>query len=151
MVDNRPHTQRVERKDAIAARCAAVMIGLVVIFQFAIVLGAPWGEYTQGGSHHGELDTAGRALAGFSLLLLGVMACALLARVGDGPMKSAPARLVTALGWVTVVYLGLAVVMNLASRSPGERIAWAPYSAVMFIIALLAMIRSRRAGEMARG
>ena len=128
----------------LAARIAAALIGLVVVFQFAIVLGAPWGEYTQGGSTSGTLPVAGRVLAAGSLVLLIVMAFALLARVGDGPMKSAPSRLVTVLSWFTVGYFGLAIALNLASQSSGERLLWAPVAAATFVCALIGMIRSRR-------
>lgn len=83
-------------------------------------------------------------LRGVSLVLLATMSLVLLARVRAGPLKSAVPRLLAVLGWITVVYLGLAIVLNLATPSSGERMVWAPLSAVMFILALIAMVRSRR-------
>lgn len=129
---------------SVAARLAAALIGLVCIFQLAIILGAPWGEYTQGGGNIGALPAAGRVFAGVSFLLLVAMALILLARAGMGPWKSAAPRLLAVLGWGTVVYLGLAIALNLATPSSHERMLWAPVSVVMFVLALVAMIRSRR-------
>ncbi|MDP2288205.1 MAG: hypothetical protein Q8M73_06530 [Actinomycetota bacterium] len=132
---------------SVPARIAAAMIGLVCVFQLAIVLGAPWGEFTQGGANEGSLPAAGRAIAGVSLVLLAAMSLVLLARVGAGPLRSAAPRLLAVLGWVTVVYFGLGIVLNLATPSTGERMVWAPLTAVIFILALIAMIRSRRPAQ----
>jgi hypothetical protein len=65
----------------LAARAAAGVILGVAVFQVALVLGAPWGVYTQGGGTEGALDTAGRVLAAVSCAILLVMAAAILARV----------------------------------------------------------------------
>jgi hypothetical protein len=68
------------------------MLG-VVVFQAALVLGAPWGEYTQGGQVEEVLDASGRVLAAVSCAILLVMAAAMLARVREGPLKGAPPTL----------------------------------------------------------
>ncbi len=94
----------------LAARAAAVVMLGVAAFQVALVFGAPWGVYTQGGGTEGALDTAGRVLAALSCAILLLMAAAILARVREGPLKNAPGRLVTALSWFTTIYSALAVV-----------------------------------------
>ena len=107
----------------LAARAAAVGMVVVAAFQVALVFGAPWGAYTQGGETEGALDTSGRVLAAISCAILLVMAAAILARVGEGPLKGAPGKLVTALAWFTTIYAAVTVVLNLATRSSSER-AW---------------------------
>jgi hypothetical protein len=130
----------------LAARAAAaVMLGIAAL-QVALVLGAPWGAYTQGGETEGALDTSGRVLAAVSCVILLVMAAAILARVGEGPLESAPQRLVTALAWFTTVYSALAVVLNLVTQSSSERAVFAPISILLFVLVVTAMIGSRRAG-----
>ena len=64
----------------LAARAAALAMVGVAAFQLALVFGAPWGVYTQGGGTDGALDASGRGLAGVSCVILLVMAAAILAR-----------------------------------------------------------------------
>ena len=105
----------------LAARAAAVVMVGIAAFQVALVFGAPWGAYTQGGETKGALDTSGRVFAAASCAILLVMAAAILARVREGPLKNAPRRLVTALSWFTTIYSALAVVLNLATQLVGAR------------------------------
>lgn len=117
------------------------MVG-VAAFQVALVVGAPWGAYTQGGRTPGALDMSGRVLAAVSCAILLVMAAAILARVRDGPLKSAPRRLVTTLAWFATIYAGLSVVLNIATQSSSERNVFAP-TAILFGLVLTTMIGSR--------
>lgn len=130
----------IVRRCAMAAAC---LLGLVAVFQVALVLGAPWGEYTQGGVNPGSLPTGGRVLAAASAVLLLVMAAAVLARVRIGPLRSAPRRLVAVLAWFTAVYGVLGVLLNLATPSARERLVWAPVTAVIAVLVLVAVIGSR--------
>src|SRR6476660_7653127 len=76
----------------LAARASAVVMVGIAAFQVALVFGAPWGAYTQGGETEGALDTSGRVLAAVSCAILLVMAAAILAQVHDGPLKNALGR-----------------------------------------------------------
>jgi hypothetical protein len=119
------------------------MVGIAA-FQVALVFGAPWGAYTQGGRTDGALDTPGRALAAVSCAILLVLAAAILARVREGPFKNAPGRLVTALSWFTTIYAALAVVLNLATQSSSERAVFGPTAIVLFALVVTTMVASRR-------
>jgi hypothetical protein len=127
-----------------ARAAAAVMLG-VAAFQVALFLGAPWGAYTQGGETEGALDASGRVVAAVSCAILLVMAAAILARAGEGPLENAPKRLVTALAWFTTIYSGLAVVLNLVTQSSSERAVFAPIAILLFVLVVTAMVGSRRA------
>ena len=129
----------------LAARAAAIVMVGVAVFQVALVLGAPWGAYTQGGEAEGALDTSGRALAAVSCVILLVMAAAILARVLERPMKGAPRRLVAALAWFTTIYTGVAVVLNLATQSSSERAVFAPTAILLFVLVVTVMVGSRHA------
>ena len=76
----------------VAAWLAAAIFLVVAAFQAALVFGAPWGEYTQGGGMSGELAFPGRLFAAVSCVLSIVMAGAILARAGEGPLRRLPAR-----------------------------------------------------------
>jgi hypothetical protein len=126
------------------ARAAAVVMVGVAAFQIALVLGAPWGAYTQGGETEGALDTSGRVVAVVSCAILLVMATAILARVHEGPLKNAPGRLVTVLAWFTTIYAGLAVVLNLATESASERAVFGPTTILLLVLVVTTMVGSRR-------
>jgi hypothetical protein len=129
----------------LAARAAAVLLVGIAAFQVALVFGAPWGAYTQGGETEGALETSGRVLAAVSCVPLLVMAAAILARVGKGPLKNAPGRLVTALAWFTTIYSAVAVVLNLATETSSERAVFAPTAILLFVLVVITMVGSRRA------
>lgn len=126
-----------------AANAVAGLLGLVVLYQWAIVLGAPWGEFTQGGGTVGRLSTTGRLVAAASSLLLLAMASAISARTGQGPIRSMAPRTITVLAWLTTVYSGLSVLLNLATPSVKERAVWAPISTVIFLLVVTTMLLAR--------
>ena len=131
----------------LAARAAAVVLLGIAVFQVALVLGAPWGAYTQGGETEGALGTSGRVLAAVSCALLLVMAAAILARVREGPLANAPGRLVTALAWLTTIYSALAVVLNLATQSSSERAVFGPIAILLLLLVVTTMVGSSRASD----
>jgi hypothetical protein len=130
-------------RHVIAARAAAVLMADVAVFQVALVFGAPWGAYTQGGGTDGALGSPGRVLAAVSCVILLVMGAAILARVGEGPLKSAPGRVVTVLAWFTTIYAALAVVLNLMTSSTSERAVFAPTSTLIFVLVVAALVGRR--------
>jgi len=129
----------------LAARAAAAVMVGIASFQVALIFGAPWGAYTQGGGTEGALDTSGRAFAAVSCAILLVMAAAILARVREGPLKNAPERLATALAWFTTVYSTLAVFLNVATQSSSERAVFAPTAVLLFGLVVTTMVGSRPA------
>lgn len=128
----------------LAARFAAGICLLTAAFHAALVVGAPWGEYTQGGRMEGSLDTTGRVLAAISCIILIVMAFSILARAGEGPFRRLRARAVTALAGFTTIYAVIAVILNLITRSTPERNLWAPVSVVLLLLVAYVMVRTRR-------
>lgn len=119
------------------------MVGIAA-FQVALVFGAPWGAYTQGGGTEGALETSGRVFAAVSCAILLVMAAAILARVREGPLGNAPQRVVTVLSWFTTAYSAFAVVLNLATQSSSERAVFAPLAILLFVLVVVTMVGSRR-------
>jgi hypothetical protein len=72
------------------------------------------------------------------------MAGAILARAGAGPLRRLPARVVTVLAWVAMVYTVVAVVLNIITRSTAERALWAPVSIVLLLLVFTVMVATRR-------
>ena len=127
----------------LAARAAAVVMVGIAAFQVALVFGAPWGVYTQGGETEGALDASGRVLAAVSCALL-VMATAILARVRQGSAQERSRETRDRLAWFTTIYAALAVVLNLATQSSSERAVFAPTAILLFVLVVTTMIGSRR-------
>ena len=92
---------------AIAAFAFASFAAVVVLFQLALVAGAPWGSLTQGGAHPGRLPARSRAVAGASAVLVTAFAIAVLARAGAAfpALRSASHVAV----WVVVAFSTLTV------------------------------------------
>ena len=66
----------------IAALIFSALCLIVIVFQFALVLGAPWGEYTMGGELKGALPPRRRAAAGVQIVILILFALVALTRAG---------------------------------------------------------------------
>lgn len=125
------------------ARAAAAILIAIVVFQLALVAGAPWGAFTQGGQTAGTLPLTGRVAALVSAVILVVMALALLARADLGPWRNGRPRLMRVLAWLATAYAFLAVALNLATRSAHERAVFGPLSIVLLVLILTLMITTR--------
>lgn len=127
-----------------AAWAAALLFCVIAGFHAALVLGAPWGEYTQGGGTTGTLAPSGRIVAAASCVLSIAMAGAILSRVGQGPLGRRPARVTSVLAWFTTVYAVIGVVLNLITRSTAERALWAPVSILLLGLVAFVMVTTHR-------
>ncbi len=96
----------------------------VCIFQLALILGAPWGEFTLGGKWRGVLPPRTRWIPLLSVLIMVGMAAIILAASG----LAWPAFQVQAqsLIWWVVGYCALGCVANAITPSPRERRIWLP-------------------------
>ncbi len=112
----------------------ALVTALVVAFQVALALGAPWGRYAMGGAFPGRMPTPlriaalaqGIALAALAMIVLAAAGLADVALVDEWP----------GLIWVPVAVSAVAVVLNASTRSQGERRIWLPVATLLLICAL---------------
>lgn len=121
---------------AALAMAYALCCAGVVLFQLALVCGAPWGHLTQGGQVSGALPLKGRALAVLSAVLLVAMGYAMLSAVGQGAWPRWT-------GWAAVSVSALSSVANWATPSRPERRLWGPITTAMLALAFGAMLSSR--------
>ena len=127
----------------LAARMFAVIMFSVVIFQIALVLGAPLGEFTQGGFDTGTLETQGRIVAVISAVALAVMGLIMLALVGEGPLQNRSPHLIRRFAIAATAYSGFGVLMNLASQSEYERLIWTPITTLGFVCGVIAIRKTK--------
>ena len=119
---------------AAAAIAFAATTALVVAFQAALALGAPWGAYAMGGAIRGRIPPPLRVAAVVQgLLLIGVALIVLAdaALVSVGLVNEWPW-----LAWIPVAVSAIAVVLNGSTRSRGERRIWLPVSLVLLVSSL---------------
>jgi hypothetical protein len=112
---------------------AAVVAGgcaVVVAFEVALTLGAPFGAAALGGADTGRLSNELRVVTAAAAVLW--TASALLA-LGRGGYRAAPLpRAVSWWGtWALVCLLGVGALMNFASSSSWERFGWGPFTLAM--------------------
>lgn len=112
----------------------AVICGCVIVFQFCLISGAPWGRLTQGGTNPGALPVSGRVAAVVSAVLLTLMAGSILSAAGlwlHWPHW---------MGWVALGIQTVSTILNWITPSRPERLLWAPVTTAMFAMALLVLL-----------
>ena len=117
---------------------AAVAYGLICLvlcgFQAALVAGAPWGAYTQGGRVIGPLDARGRLMAFLSIPVLLFMGAAIVSAGSAGPFGWPRWT-----GWLALGFTVLTTVANWATPSGPERRLWGPVTLIMLACAVAAL------------
>ena len=120
---------------SVAAQIFALLIFVVVLFQLALMLGAPWGNVAMGGRFPGKFPPAMRIAVLIQGLVLGIIGFIVLIR---GQVLSSNLYEITEIAiWVVVALMGLSLVMNLVTPSRWERIIWAPVVAVLFTCSVI--------------
>lgn len=117
-----------------AAKVFAVVAALVVIFQFALMLGAPWGEFTMGGGTKGALSSPLRLAAGLQAFLITGCIAVVLAQAGILRVK--PGRVLNGMSWSVTALFAVSLVLNLITPSAQERALWFPVTLILFLAAL---------------
>jgi len=111
-----------------AALFCVLMAGLIV-FQAALIAGAPLGHFAWGGQDR-VLPIRKRLGSATSIGLYLIFAVLVLQRAGLADVIPWPG-VVTVLTWVLAGYFLLGIVLNAASRSRPERWTMAPLCAVL--------------------
>ena len=119
---------------AVAAIVFALATAIVIAFQVALALGAPWGRYAMGGAYPGQFPPRLRVGAVIQAGLLAVLALIVLGDAGLVlPELSADYPW---LIWVAVAFSAVSVVLNAITRSAVERRIWLPFAIVMLVSSL---------------
>lgn len=101
----------------------------VALFQLALALGMPWGEWAWGGAYAGALPNTMRWASGASAILVCTFAAIVLIRAGV--VASAWQPLARKLIWGVVAYCAVGVVANALTPSSLERMLWLPVTLVL--------------------
>ena len=123
---------------ALAAWTDVAATAVVVVFQLALALGAPWGDRAMGGRWPGTLPAAARVGAVVQAVALSLLAVVVLDAagiLGVGWTAAWPW-----LAWVPVAVSAISVVMNAATRSPAERRTWLPVALLMLVTSVMVAV-----------
>jgi hypothetical protein len=119
-----------------AGRGAAVLCAGFAVFQAALVLGAPLGAMSWGGSSP-VLSAPMRAASAAAAVYLLLASAAMLVRSGDWGRRLPPAP----FRWFSLLLalqLALNTLGNLVSKTPAERLGMGGASAIGFVLCLIA-------------
>lgn len=107
---------------------------IVVAFQLALTLGAPWGQLTLGGKYTSVLPNHMRLVCLLTMVIFLAFVILVLARAG----WILPALFATSnmLIWVVVVYCFVGVIANALTPSRYERMLWLPATTALFASSL---------------
>ena len=103
---------------------------IVAIFQVALALGAPLGEWAFGGQNQGRLPVRLRVTSAVSVGVYALIALHYL-------MPWYSQEVVSVVNWVLVGFNSMSFVMNTITRSKKERTVWAPIALVLLVTSLV--------------
>jgi hypothetical protein len=117
----------------LAGKVFVALQGVVIAFQLALALGAPWGEAAMGGTYPGAYPAEMRIAALVQAAILAGAAYIVALHAGLMRRWRPVARWPI---WMIVVLLAPGVVLNLITPSALERLIWAPVATVLFLAGL---------------
>ncbi len=103
----------------------------IIIFQTAVTLGAPLGEYTMGGKFHGSIPKKYRFLPIIQIIILSIFGITVYLKSFETIISS---EYYADEGiWVLVVFFSIGTLVNLLSKSKKERLVMGPVNILMLI------------------
>jgi len=121
--------------ETISSGFLVVMTLVVAIFQIALALGAPLGEYAYGGARVGKLPLGFRINSVVAVLAMLAISGHYLAQLGVFEPFLDPAGN-SVVNWVLVAFFVLSALANNATRSKKERMVWGIPTILMFLASL---------------
>ena len=125
--------------DAFAAGFLVFAYVATALFQIAIVLGAPLGEYAYGGQNPGILKLPFRIASVFSALVMFAIAGHYLAQLGVfTPLLDLAGNSIA--NWGFAVFAGLSAIANNITRSQKEKRLWGGTTIAMLLAAVIVAV-----------
>ena len=116
---------------AIFAYVFSAFTAVVVFFQLALALGAPWEEMAMGGKFPGRYPPQMRVAALVQMVPLTFIALVVLTRAGI--VFDEYFELSRSVIWFVVAYMAVGTILNVITPSKKERMLWAPVAIVLLI------------------
>lgn len=120
------------------AYAGCFVLAALIIFQIALIAGAPIGKFAWGGQHT-VLPLKLKIGSIIAVVLYLFFAAVLLTKAGVVQLIGSQAVVNIAM-WVIFAYLALGIIVNAISRSKPERFVMTPVAAILVVIFLLVAI-----------
>ncbi|HBU84338.1 hypothetical protein QP794_03655 [Paenibacillus sp. UMB7766-LJ446] len=115
-----------------------ILILIVILFQVALAVGVPWGEYAMGGKFPGKYPRSMRFACLFQIAILAFIALVVLSK--SGLILPGWSTFAGTAIWFIVAYLVLGTILNLITRSVWERRIWAPVTLLLLLTSVIIAI-----------
>jgi hypothetical protein len=116
----------------------AILTGVVILFQFCLSIGLPWGAASMGGKYPGVYPKKMRIVAVVNMIILSILMMIVLINAGlILPQFFSFSEIAI---WFLVVFYGIGTVLNTITPSKIERI-WAPVAAIQLITTIIVAIK----------
>lgn len=127
----------------VVAIVALVLFALLIVFQLALALGAPWGRAAYGGQNTGVLPLQFRVASAVAVVVWAAIALVIARRAGLPVWAPLPVSWLPVVVWIVVGLLVIAVVMNAITPSGLERAIWLPFTLLLLASTLTVAITAR--------
>ena len=114
-----------------AAFSFSIFTAVVILFQLALSLGAPWGEMAMGGKFPGRYPISLRIAALFQAILLIIATLIVLTKAGV-IYKPLYELSISAI-WYVFALCVVTAILNIITPSKKERTLWAPVAIILVI------------------
>jgi hypothetical protein len=120
-----------------------IVTALVIVFQIAVIAGAPLGAFTQGGANQGALGDSGKVVAAISIGIL-LLCAAVTFRYGSALPTAKNSK------WLRVAFSAvfalnfLEFVLNWITPSVSERLIWGPVNTLLFGTVVAIALKKRQ-------
>lgn len=134
-VNYRIGRSRIMFETTTAAYIFSLLTVIVMLFQMALALGAPWGEMAMGGKFPGRFSPILRISAIVQMLLLAFAALIVLTRAGlvlDDYFEFSKSAV-----WFVVVLCVISAILNTITPSKKERVLWSPVTIILVVCAVV--------------
>ena len=116
----------------------AILTGVVILFQFCLSIGLPWGAASMGGKYPGVYPKKMRVVAVVNMIILSFLMVIVLVNAGlILPQFFTFSEIAI---WFVVAFYGIGTVLNTITPSKIERI-WAPVAAIQLATTIIVAIK----------
>lgn len=118
-----------------AAYIFGFLASVVMLFQIALALGAPWGEMAMGGKFPGRFPPMLRVGAIVQMLLLAFATIVVLTRAGL--VLENYSELSKSAIWFVVTLCAISAILNTITPSKKERLLWSPVTIALVVCSVI--------------
>ena len=119
----------------IAAFTYAILMAVVILFQFGLTIGLPWGEASMGGKFPGKYPPKMRVVSFLNMILLSFITIIVLVKADVMLSQFKPFSNVAV--WFVVAFAAIGAVLNTITPSKIERRIWAPVTILQLIASII--------------